>query len=732
MEGFSNVVLFWLFGSWAVEGNQFSVSPLTIFASIFSAVGLAMFGLLGAWAVFLGIFRLRNNGNFFGARDGNESFFYPMRMVFAMALCAPVIPIAQFGSSSVTLTPGHSMIAGIAKSASAFGDEAQGEAFRLMNLANLFRTPQFLVQVDAAATKSMIESWVAPASHLAAQAVFADPAQQLTGVEPEQLAQVALELNWNKSNPTDQIPYSLPAAKVQVIDKFGLLAPAIPPTDAIARASASGVSGNLVDGTADEEMRSEGWMCSNDTGWMSTAFCSDEYAAVKRNNAASISVGLAAAQRRMWASMVEYSYSRAAWLRDTENGLTPEIDRDIREKHTAAISGWVAHYTELAQSLIRDTLATDQAARQDPYFEEVQKWGWMLGGTFVLRAAADFSRSAGYAESATAQMMPQSRLSDLTTSDSLSKMVEQGSLEAIQPGGEDGRSLYQKLFSLDFFSEAVQDSAGPGNQNIHNIAAWGRALVGTGIGIWSGGSVVEALSERFAIMRVAGIDGSMMKPAGVIMILLGALLGYVMPTLFAVYGIMGAISWLTAVASSFFGVSLWAAGMAAPKGEEHSSQLSAKGWNTLVFIGFYPALAVGGLAAAIVISSIGLSIVTMFSMGIWGMYDPGVSEAGRPLESMGGVIIGGLVMLVITVMLAWNVVVVSAQLITQFPRSVLNMVAISEPGLNPYENAPQGLSGSISGFIRTPLDAVVRQRVGTMLNRTIPPGGGRNQGGGTP
>ncbi|HHM8366119.1 TPA: hypothetical protein ACRMZW_004321 [Pseudomonas aeruginosa] len=717
MEGFSNTVIFWLFGNFAFGGPGGTISPLTVFASIFAAVGLAMFGLLGAWAVFLGIFRLRNNGNFFGARDGNESFFYPLRMVAAMALCAPVIPIAQFGSESITLTPGHSLIAGIAKSASAFGDEAQGQSFRLMNKANLFGARQFLVQVDATATKSMLESWVAPASHLAAKAVFADPTQELKGVTPAQLAQAALELNWNKSNPTEQIPYSLEPAKIHVLDKMGVQAPAIPPTDALARAQANGVSRSLVDGTVDEEMRSEGWMCSNETGWMSTTFCSNEYASVKRNNAASIAAGLAAAQRQMWVSMVEHPYSRAAWLQDQNTGLTPEIDREIRELQTAAISAWVKHYTQLAQTLIRTTLATDQAARQDPYFEEVQKWGWMLGGTFVLRAAADFSRSAGYAESATAQMMPQSRLSDLTTSDSLSKMVEQGSLEAIQPGGEDGRSLYQKLFSLDFFSEAVQGSAGPGNQNIHNIAAWGRALVGTGIGIWSGGQVMEALSSRFALMKVVGLDGSMMKPAGVLMILLGALLGYVMPTLFAVYGIMGAISWLTAVASAFFGVTLWAAGMAAPKGEEHSSQLSAKGWNTLVFIGFYPALAVGGLAAAIVISSIGLSIVTMFSMGIWGMYDPGVSEAGRPLESMGGVIVGGLVMLIITVMLAWNVVVVSAQLITQFPRSVLNMVAISEPGLNPYENAPQGLSGSISGFIKTPIDAVVRQRVGGMLNR---------------
>ncbi len=716
MEGFSNTVIFWLFGNFAFGGTGGTISPLTVFASIFAGVGLAMFGLLGAWAVFLGIFRLRNNGNFFGARDGNESFFYPLRMVAAMALCAPVIPIAQFGNESITLTPGHSMIAGIAKSASVFGDEAQSQSFRLMNKANLFTAPQFLVQVDEAATKSMIQSWVAPATHLASRAVFADPAEKLTGVSPAQLAQAALELNWNKSNPTEKIPYSLDDEKIQVLDKLGIQAPAIPPTEALARSQASGVNRDWVNDTVEEEIQTEGWMCSNDTNWMSTTLCSNEYAAVKKNNAASIAAGLAAAQRQMWASMVEYPYARAAWLQDQETGLTVEIDREIRELQTAAISAWVAQYTTLAQALIKNTLATDQAARQDPYFDEVQKWGWMLGGTFVLRAAADFSRSAGYAESATAQMMPQSRLSDLTTSDSLSKMVEQGSLEAIQPGGEDGRSLYQKLFSLDFFSEAVQGSAGPGNQNIHNIAAWGRALVGTGIGIWSGGKLVEALSERFALLRAGGLDGSMMKPAGILMILLGALLGYVMPTLFAVYGIMGAISWLTAVASAFFGVTLWAAGMAAPKGEEHSSQLSAKGWNTLVFIGFYPALAVGGLAAAIVISSIGLSIVTMFSMGIWGMYDPGVSEAGRPMESMGGVIIGGVVMLAITVLLAWNVVVVSAQLITQFPRSVLNMVAISEPGLNPYENAPQGLTSTITGFVKTPFDAVVRSRVGSMLN----------------
>jgi len=51
------------------------VSPLTIFASFFKTVGLAGFGILSSWAMFLGIFRLRQNGNFFGSRAGNEDFF---------------------------------------------------------------------------------------------------------------------------------------------------------------------------------------------------------------------------------------------------------------------------------------------------------------------------------------------------------------------------------------------------------------------------------------------------------------------------------------------------------------------------------------------------------------------------------------------------------------------------------------------------------------------------------
>lgn len=208
------------------------------------------------------------------------------------------------------------------------------------------------------------------------------------------------------------------------------------------------------------------------------------------------------------------------------------------------------------------------------------------------------------------------------------------------------------------------------------------------------------------------------------MIVSGGLLGYVMPLLFAIYGLMGAISWLVAVATTFFGVTLWSAGMAAPKGEEHTSQLSAKGWNAFIFIFLYPALGVGGLAAAIVISAVGLAMVQAMAMGLWGMFDPGVADVGRPLESLGGILIGGLLMVVVIILLSWNVVVTSAQLITSFPRSVLNMISLSEPGLNPYENSMQGIMGGLSMSTRQILTGSISRAITPFRPPQPPQGGG--------
>lgn len=148
MNSFSQLVLSWMFGRWIFHSSEVTdfvaqdVTPLTIFASAFATLGLAMFGALAAWAMFLGIFRLKNNGNFFGAKDGNDAFFYPLRVVIALSLISPVITVSSAGGTSVSLTPGHSLVAGLAKSAAEYGDTMQHDAFELMHRHNLFKDPK--------------------------------------------------------------------------------------------------------------------------------------------------------------------------------------------------------------------------------------------------------------------------------------------------------------------------------------------------------------------------------------------------------------------------------------------------------------------------------------------------------------------------------------------------------------------------------------------------------------
>lgn len=728
MNSFSQLVLTWMFGRWIFENPEVSqivaqdVTPLTIFAAAFSQLGLLMFGVLASWAMFLGIFRLKNNGNFFGARDGNEAFFYPLRVVVALILVAPVVPVSSAGGVTITLTTGHALIGGVSKMAADFGDTMQHNAFELMHRHNLFNDPKFRVDVDPGVSLDMLNSWKLSAAQLAGFAVFRDPTEEkvVAGLSGEQLALVALRNRWNEVYGNT---HPAGAGELQAAEDFlsvagrSLQIPLIAPTDALAREVTLGANGLIDSGAVDEtigrELETEGWFCQ--LGWMSSMTCSDEFSQVKANNAASIEAGISAAQRQIWIQLVSHAMTYAKSLQD--GGVSQAEHKQYFEKSinwTAQTADW---YSKTVETTIATTLAGDQAERAEPYFDEVKSWGWMLGGTFVLRAASDFSRAASYADGATSKMMPKSSLSALTGGEVLSKVVEQETLAQIQPGntGKTTKSLLARVFSLDILKETT----GPSIQNIHTIAAWGRSLVGTGIGFFAGGKIAQYMPGLSSMT-----DGALSKSIGALMIIAGGMIGYVMPLLFAVYGLMGAIGWLVAVATTFFGVTLWSAGFAAPKGEEHTSQMSAKGWNALIFIGLYPALAVGGLAAAIVISAIGLAMVQALAMGMWGMFDPGTAEVGRPLESLGGILVGGLLLVGVIILVSWNVVVTSAQLIMTFPRTVLNMISFSEPGLNPYENSPQNLMGGLAMSARQVLTGAVSRAIKPSRNPTPPQGGG--------
>lgn len=725
MSKLSAMVLVWLFGTWAFSAGEVppsvmtqstQVTPLVIFASIFSTVGLAMFGLLGGWAVFLGIFRLRNNGNFFGARDGNESFFYPLRMVVAMALCAPVIPVASAGTEQIILTPAHSLIAGIAKSGSKFGDEAQSRSFRLMHSYNMLREHNYVPQTDVSRALPMLRSWRDSASAAAGVMVFKNPSSALSKSNTKAIAAQLLAAQWAMNNPDkggslDGVNQFI----ISVVKSYQV--PSIPPTDEIAKTYGYNTiainKDDVADTSIDRELGSENFMC--EIFGATSPFCSDEMQSLRASNEIAITVGEAAADRIAWERIFETEYSRQLVTNSTMTATEREQFNIEAERLLQELAVW---YENELKRRIQLSIANANIQQADAYFSAQEEFGWMMGGTFVLREAADFSRAQSYASSATSKLVPKHELSSLTVGDDLTK-IAMGQIEV----KKESSPVVVKILDLFGLSILLED---PAKANVASVAAFGRELAGTGLAFFSGGGIAKLVSTGW--IESAGRAGMLI---GFFMFVAGTLIGYVMPMVFAIYGIMGVISWITFVASAFFGVTLWSAAFAAPKGEEHTSQMAAKGWNMLIFIGLYPALAVGGLAAAVSVTSIGLPLVNILMGGIIGMSDNGVADLSQPFDALAGAMIGIVVAGLATAMLFWSVCMTSASLITDFPRTVLNMVSFSAPGLNPYENTSQGIMGNVAGMIKSPIQAAVGSAVRSAVGRLGSAGSrDRSSGGG--
>ncbi|WP_248747869.1 hypothetical protein [Pseudomonas sp. MWU12-2037] len=751
MKSLSTTVLIWLFGTWGfselsdgIATGANAVTPIVIFASYFTTFGLLLIGVLIGWSVFLGIFRLRANANFFGAKDKNEAFFYPLRMVMGMMLCAPVIQVASIASQSITLTPGHALIVGLAKTASAAGDAAQMYSFKLMHDYDLLHDPDLDIPVSNAAAVAQVSSWYVSAAQVAATVQYKDPTGQYREMPAAQLAEETLRARWASARPSNDSqvdPWLINVsrtANVPVIIPEGI---AVQNTD-----SKTGHSG-LIDGTAVErQLSGQDWVCqatqNSSFEFAGRWSCTDEYLSLKQRSSSAIDRGITKAQRIVWTGLVEAVRARA-W--QSYDGVTPQLNAEFDKQNQLFIQKMATWYAGEVHRLIREELTTERTASAAKYYEKLGEWGWMAGGTFVLRAANDFGRAQSYAEGATAQLVPTGSLAALTPGDDLALIVQNQAISNATQAEEDGfwanakSTIINDVLHLDMLL-----AADPSKTNLGTVTSWGRGVSGTGMGFLAAGSVAKAggmIADKLgksptpsglmgkATELLFGKLGAALFLMGLVLLIVGAFTGYILPVVYAVFGFMGVISWLTFLVSSFFGINLWSAAQAAPKGEEHSSHMAAKGWNVLIFITLYPLLAVGGLAASVVITGIGLPLLNLFMSGIWGMFDS--SASGGWGEAAAGMLVGGVLMVGIFGFMAWSLCMTAAQLITSFPRSVLNMVSFSEPGLSPYENVSSGVMGGITGAARgmvlTPANHAVRHTLGSLLNRS-PKENGRAQG----
>jgi len=155
----------------------------------------------------------------------------------------------------------------------------------------------------------------------------------------------------------------------------------------------------------------------------------------------------------------------------------------------------------------------------------------------------------------------------------------------------------------------------------------------------------------------------------------GVILGVILPNLPWIFFLFAIISWLIYVAEMFIAAPFWVVANALPEGDTFLSNVAKKGINNVMFIALFPVLAVGGLVASLSISWIGISLLNHFAylsfkrMEGWTL----------PFDVVG---------IVLTyVVLAWMIMMNSLSMIQMFPRTILNWLSLSQPGLNQFDDA---------------------------------------------
>lgn len=712
MNSYSLMALASIFGTWIFKNGELAgatgneLTPITIFAGSFAQVGLAVFGMFTCWAMFLGIFRLRQNGNFFGARDANEAFFYPLRVVAALTLCAPVIPVGD-GSAGVVLTPGHQLIIGIAKTGSEWADGTVAITFRVLHRYGIINDPQLNVGISNAQALEQFKSWYLAATAASGHILYRNPVgywgpfneSSVAGDKAQILAIAASRLALNQESGYGDF------------------------VDSVAKNSGVPVIGDpasIKDGTLDRERNNQSFICRHTEGkegvfkLFSSFSCSEEFQAARAESQQAIAAGLYTIQMDAWNRIFEQAWARALVHHKNPPAGTVSKSAADTQKFLQDMTDW---YVSAAQAKIKEELIASRLKTAEPYYEGIEQYGWMMAATYVLRAANDFALAQSYSSAAVSKLAPEYKLSSLTPGDDLAIMVHGVAKKDVQAAS--GNIDRIKTYLLEeFLNIDVLFGEDPAKSNLSTVTAWGKELAGLGGGLLAGSFVADAvLPDSIA---------KLMKYASIPFIVIGGAIGYVLPAMFVIFGFFSVISWISYLLSSFIGVTLWGAAMAAPKGEEHSSQMAGKGWNVLVFVLLYPVLSFAGITAAIVITGVGIPLLNVMMGGLWGMLDESIS--GSYIDQGVSLIIGGTVYIVLYAFLAWSLVTTAAQLISNFPRTVLNMITFSEPGLSPYENVSSDVASRASGLMKSivanPVSAIIRNRAVSGSNRSSGPQGG--------
>lgn len=368
-----------------------------------------------------------------------------------------------------------------------------------------------------------------------------------------------------------------------------------------------------------------------------------------------------------------------SYIQRVYNFVSDNIDA-INAHNTGIQNQWANIETDFNADLkkkMRSVIMSDQEMTKNVFTTQANLYGWISAGNYY-RQLAQQQQIVSNAISSALQNTPGyvnlSRQSDLTASNNITDFSNQNANSWMN------HAAHSMANHLGFGLLKSDETTDP----ILAMTSFGQKLEGTAEALMAMHGIGSILG---LIPGVGALIGSTLLNNGILDFIMGItavaglVLGTVLPCMPWIIFMFAVLGWLIHVAEMFIASPFWVVANAIPDGNTMISDVAKKGANNILFIVLFPTLALGGLVASLAISWIGMGLVNQFT---YTGFQAIVGFGTFPLAFIG--------ILAIYVVLAWTVLMSSLNLIQEFPRTILNWISLSSPGVSPFKDKHEGIN----------------------------------------
>lgn len=364
-------------------------------------------------------------------------------------------------------------------------------------------------------------------------------------------------------------------------------------------------------------------------------------------------------------------------------------------------------YNQISADL-KNAVKQDHAL-ESQYAKNVSRYGWVSAGNYYVQLAGE-EDAVSYAinsaiENSPNYVSPQDEKA-FSDADAISDVNSITALSWLDSNSDNSQNTEDdKKQNNDKFKTYLlkpDDTQDP----ILAMSRFGHALESSMTATFIGREFISIFSEIPGLGFIdKAVNNTAVQTTNMVLAAIGTILGTVIPVLPTIFFAFCVISWFIYLLQMFIVAPFWMVANSTQEGDGFSSTHARKGFNNALFVVGFPVFAIGGLAAAIMVSRLGMWIINAI---FYQQFQAMTGSMSVPLSFIG--------LCALYAMCAWSVITNSMSLVQTVPRTLLDWLSLSEPGMHPFNSAGMEIQDkAISGT-----NQLVRTGVGTAGNMLAP------------